>query len=293
MYETVVNKFNTFFKVRRNVIFERAQFNRRNQLDGETAEQYIMEVYRLAKSCDYSDLKDKIIRDRLVMGIRDAVLSQELQLGPNLTLEKAKKMVRQREAVHDHQQVLKGVSNKTHVVKELRTKGRSTQPSGSTTKPKQHQRQPQNHQKQCTRRDKGQHPKDKCPAKEAMCYHCKCKGHFGAQCFSKSVEKLSSDNYLDMAFLDTLSSTHESAWLAKMKLCDQDTEFKLDTGAEVTAMSEQSFKCLGEQKLSSPGKTLYGPSHQLLQEAGQLQGKFSYMNKKSSRDGVCGEWAQD
>ena len=88
VYDTV-NKFNTFFKVRRNIIFERARFNRRNQLDGETAEQYIMEVYRLAKSCDYGDLKDKMIRDRLVMGIRDA----ELQLGPDLTLEKAKKMV--------------------------------------------------------------------------------------------------------------------------------------------------------------------------------------------------------
>ena len=82
-----------------------------------------------------------------------------------------------------------------------------------------------------------------------------------------------------MAFLDTLSSTYESAWLAKVKLCDQDIEFKLDTGAEVTAISDQSFKRLCEQKLSSPGQTLYGLSHRLLQVAGQFQGKFSYMNK--------------
>ena len=112
-----------------------------------------------------------------------------------------------------------------------------------------------------------------------MCYRCKRKGHFGTQCFSKFVAELSSDNYLDVAFLDTLSSTHESAWLAKVKLCDQDTVFKLDTGAEVTAIPEQSFKRLGEQKLASPEKTLYGPSHQLLQVAGQFQGKFSYMNE--------------
>ena len=104
-----------------------------------------MELYRLAESCDYGDLKDEMIRDRLVVGIRDVVLSRQLQLDPDLTLEKAKKMVRQQEAVHDQQQVLKGVSYETHVIEELRTKGRSTQPSGSTTKPKwQHQRQPQN-----------------------------------------------------------------------------------------------------------------------------------------------------
>ena len=79
VYDTVVGKFDAFFKVRRNVIFERARFNRRNQLDGETAEQYIMELYRLAESCDYGDLKDEMIRDRLVVGIRDAVLSQQLR----------------------------------------------------------------------------------------------------------------------------------------------------------------------------------------------------------------------
>ena len=36
-YDAVMGKF--FFQVRRNVIFERARFNRRNQLLGETSEQ--------------------------------------------------------------------------------------------------------------------------------------------------------------------------------------------------------------------------------------------------------------
>ena len=58
-----------------------------------------MELYRLADSCDYGDLNDEMIRDRLVVGIRDAVLSQLLQLDADLTLETAKKKIRQREAV--------------------------------------------------------------------------------------------------------------------------------------------------------------------------------------------------
>ena len=37
----VLGKFNDYFKVRKNVIFERARINRRNQLKGESAEQYI------------------------------------------------------------------------------------------------------------------------------------------------------------------------------------------------------------------------------------------------------------
>ena len=37
LYDTVMSKFDAFFKVRRNVIYERARFNRRNQHEGETA----------------------------------------------------------------------------------------------------------------------------------------------------------------------------------------------------------------------------------------------------------------
>ena len=38
-YDSVLGKFDSFFKVRKNVIYERARFNRRNQLNSESAEQ--------------------------------------------------------------------------------------------------------------------------------------------------------------------------------------------------------------------------------------------------------------
>ena len=44
VFETIMGKFDSHFKIRKNVIFERAVFNRRYQLDGETADQYIMEI---------------------------------------------------------------------------------------------------------------------------------------------------------------------------------------------------------------------------------------------------------
>ena len=37
-YQTVRDKFNAYFVVRRNVIYERARFNRRCQADGESIE---------------------------------------------------------------------------------------------------------------------------------------------------------------------------------------------------------------------------------------------------------------
>ena len=66
-YSKVLKKFDDFFKVRKNVIYERARFNRRKQQAGETSEQYIMTQYELVENCEYGTLKDEMIRDRLVV----------------------------------------------------------------------------------------------------------------------------------------------------------------------------------------------------------------------------------
>ena len=92
-YDKVVEKFDLYFAVRRNVIFERARFNRRVQHEGELAETYISELYELIEFCDYGNLKDEMLRDRLMVGIRDTSLSEKMQTDPALTLEKAKTMI--------------------------------------------------------------------------------------------------------------------------------------------------------------------------------------------------------
>ena len=108
--DTCINKFDSFFKVTRNVIFKCAHFNRRVQFKGETAEQFIVELYNLSEFCDYGELTSEIILDRLVIGIRDRHLSKCLQLDSELTLEKAKKVIRQHEAVQGQQNMLKGAT---------------------------------------------------------------------------------------------------------------------------------------------------------------------------------------
>ena len=95
-----------FFKVRKTVIFERARFNWQTQRNEETAEEFIACLYSLAGDCQYGNLKDKMIHDPLVVGIRDCSLSERLQMDPDLTLEKAKQIVRQCEAVQKQQTIL-------------------------------------------------------------------------------------------------------------------------------------------------------------------------------------------
>ena len=95
-YEQTIRKLDEFFTVRKNVIFERARFSRRNQGDGETAQQYITPLYCLIETCEYNALADKMLRIRIVVGIHDQTLFERLQTDASLTLEKAKQAVRQR-----------------------------------------------------------------------------------------------------------------------------------------------------------------------------------------------------
>ena len=50
-YSVVKEKFDRHFIQRRNVIFERARFNRRKQEEGESAETFITALFSLAEHC--------------------------------------------------------------------------------------------------------------------------------------------------------------------------------------------------------------------------------------------------
>ena len=105
-YHTVKTKFDEHFVVRRNVIFERAKFNQCRQEEGETVDTFITALHALAEDCNFGTLTDEMIRDRIVVGLLDAKLSEKLQLDPELTLPKAVNQARQSEAVKKQQTLM-------------------------------------------------------------------------------------------------------------------------------------------------------------------------------------------
>ncbi|UYV71061.1 K02A2.6-like [Cordylochernes scorpioides] len=98
-YNVVLDKFCQYFNGRRNIIFDRAQFNKRSQSEGESLQDYIRDLLVLAERCSYGELKEELIRDRLVVGLRNLALSEKLQLIPDLTMDKAIEIAKQTEAV--------------------------------------------------------------------------------------------------------------------------------------------------------------------------------------------------
>ena len=58
-----------------------------------------MAINKLAEKCNFGQLREEMIRDRIAVGILDKSLSERFQLDPNLTLEKAIDLARNAEAV--------------------------------------------------------------------------------------------------------------------------------------------------------------------------------------------------
>ncbi|EZA47292.1 hypothetical protein X777_16444, partial [Ooceraea biroi] len=96
-FAEVKAKFDAYFSPKRNVIFERYKFNSRVRETGETVDSFVTALHSLAETCEYGVLRNDLIRDRIVIGIRDTRASERLQLINDLTLEKALEIARQAE----------------------------------------------------------------------------------------------------------------------------------------------------------------------------------------------------
>ena len=101
--------------------------------------------------------------------------SEKLQLDAELTLEKAKKAIRQREAVHEHQDVLNGDSKgSTQITIDAIQQTKKSCKPVKAKKPERGSSAPA--PKLCTRCGKDYHKRDKCPARDATCHQCQHKG---------------------------------------------------------------------------------------------------------------------
>ena len=283
-YASVIAKFDSFFKVRKNVIFEGARFNSRCQKDGESVEQFITSLYQLVEDCEYGALKDQMVRDRLVVGLRDLALSQRLQMDPDLTLEKAKTLSRQQEAVKEQQGLLHKSSpppEDSSIAFLSRGKGQVHRPAGrARAKTNDHRAR---FKGKCTRCGKGPHSRQQCPANLVECHRCKKKGHFSSQCFTKTVAVVGElpsttdlDDMDDVAYLNTIDSDQGNAWTCHINVNGHDVSFKIDTGAEVTVISDNITKSIGLHQLHPPSKNLHGPDNRPLEVIGEATARLVY-----------------
>lgn len=60
----------------------------RVQQPAQPVDSFITVLYALAENCEYGDLHDELLGDRIVVGLREPMLSERTQLDRDLNLSK-------------------------------------------------------------------------------------------------------------------------------------------------------------------------------------------------------------
>ena len=81
-------------------MYERYLFNSRCQKDGESIDSFVTSLRQLADTCEFENLKESLIRDRVVIGVKSKRMTQRLLRTENLTLAKAIEIVRSEDAAN-------------------------------------------------------------------------------------------------------------------------------------------------------------------------------------------------
>ena len=248
---------------------------------------FITDLFSLVEHFGYGQLRDEMVRDRLVVGLLDVSLSEKMQLDFELTLNKALAMAWHSEAVHKQQPVVRGIAQQNDLTVEYETIDTLT--SKNAIPPRQWsfsyptRNESLQSAQRCSRCGKSpRHDKQECLQEPAFVRSVIRPGHYTSFCFTRGVSHVTAsteDNDSDEdTFLGSVELQEESQWFDTVYLNKKDVEFKLDTGAEVTVISETTFSRFSDIKLKRPTKALYGPKKSLLKVVGQFTGCFQYLN---------------
>ncbi|UYV83311.1 K02A2.6-like [Cordylochernes scorpioides] len=247
--DSVLEAFDSHFCVRKNIIYECAKFNSRIQEDREPVDEFITSLYKLADSCEFEGLHEQLIRDRIVVGVRDKALSERMQLDSELSLEKAVKMVRQQEAVRQQQVDLQrpSRSQKVNQVK-FNSKKQSPKQQQQPSRKKEKSAKTRSRCPKCgrfTHRD-GQ----ACRAEGQRCNLCSKTGHFANCCPDKQAKTAEVSAVEDSSNLDDDEGECRRRWTAEIQVNGKQVKFKLDSQADVTCVPLCLFKkIMGQQRL--------------------------------------------
>ena len=81
----IMEKFEDFCVGETHEAYESYKFHLRRQEPSETIEAYISSLRQMAKNCNFVVLEDRIIRDQVVMGVREDAVRKKLLEDKNST----------------------------------------------------------------------------------------------------------------------------------------------------------------------------------------------------------------
>ena len=265
-----------------NIIYERYCFNNRNQDAGESIDTYASNLRSLSDTCNFGTLKDEMIRDRIVCGVRDSSLRKKLLQVPELTLEKCIDMCRSAEATSTQLEAMSSQNSHAPPPPEVNFVKKPSKGADKSSFVKDCRFCGQTNEKE----------RSKCQAFGKICSACQKENHFALKCSQKKkphktkkprnrkpLQKHSVNQFdFDESEEEILSvscseeeinavDNHSSKILATMKIGGKDVKMLIDSGAScnvlpikyipkgtVVEKSSHTLKMYSKSTMSAVGK---------------------------------------
>ena len=247
----MIAKFDEYCELRTKVIYERYRFNYRKQEAGESISAYLTELRTIAKNCQHENITpDEILRDRIVLGIRDDKMRERLLRYNDLTLQKAVDLIKQRNKPSNKLVKLMGVSVSVNALNQVRSKRNRPPTPSRARKPKWNQPQPS--RANCGRCGTT-HAKQKCPVFGQKCRRCGNLNHFQSLCRSKIVATVKEEDFDDDGPYDICAIGEEPKPRVNKALVnlfvnsrqpENQVRFQVDTGSECDLLPMKLYKSL-------------------------------------------------
>ncbi|XP_071569396.1 uncharacterized protein [Temnothorax nylanderi] len=183
--DILIKKLEEYFNPPKKEVVERYQFFTRSKRQNESIEQYINILKEKAKTCNFNDMTESIIRDKIILDTHDKILRKKFFEADNLDLLKLV-------AIYNDYNI------NTEKMKQVTAENKA-EPTRFPQKP------PDNNAKRVCWRCNHQHPQRKCFAWGSKCTKCGGINHF-TQCCKGPKFKMS-DNKVNKNLLDSVQQT--------------------------------------------------------------------------------------
>lgn len=277
----IVAKLDSYFLPKSNTSVESHKFNTRIQTPEESFDDFVTDLRKIAANCEFGNLRDRLIKDRIVSGVQNKRVMERLLREPDITLDRAievckaaeeaelniKALVDQTKSL-EVQEIQSQTSKKRQTLNQEARQGRrgdreernnstiseyeknnkgSTKSGSSESKPDYRRRSQETKFQYYSRC--GQMHKFRCPAYQKFCFVCNKIGHFAKMCKTRNVNVLdrvsdsSSDEQLVLETIEVADIVFDRKWLEMVTIvdCNMNVKFKLDTGAHINVIPENIF----------------------------------------------------
>lgn len=262
-FDDVYKAFEKFCLPKKNEMYESFLFLSRNQREGEKFDSFLIDIKKLVKSCGYDTQNDRMLRDRIVLGINNKKLQKRMLEVDALTLEKAIEMARAEEISNLQSTTLQTFQQRDILTAEVCAVNRNF----SKQKHKEIIDKNKNKSFLANKNVKPVninqikckfcnqiHEYGKCSAFGKTCTKCKKRNHLAICCYSKTVSEIckSSDQTDNCFYIDTIDKSKyniKNSWFEKISVNGKILDLKLDTGAEYNVMPFEIVKKLKNVEL--------------------------------------------